>query len=141
LLAKCWHELEGAGETAMTELKLDRAEDLRWDPPILSFVIERHGGTVLGSSRAKLHEWRVDLDRKTAHCERGRYRQLRPAAPKFDVKAPAARVVDAVTEGPTSESDLVTKGIVVWKGDGGGPLPGISWRKRLPVGASGSVTN
>src|SRR5215831_20472355 len=50
LLANCWHELEGAGETAMQARKLDRAEDVSWNPPVLSFTIERHGATVLGSS-------------------------------------------------------------------------------------------
>ena len=44
LLANCWHELEGAGETAMqARKKLDRAEDVSWNPPVLSFTIERHG--------------------------------------------------------------------------------------------------
>jgi hypothetical protein len=43
LLANCWHELEGAGQTAMQARKLDRAEDVSWNPPVLSFTIERHG--------------------------------------------------------------------------------------------------
>jgi hypothetical protein len=94
LLANCWDELEGAGETAMQARKLDRAEDVSWNPPVLSFTIERHGATVLGSSRAELHRWSVDMHERTARCEPGRYRQLRPTAPR-----------------------LVKLGILVWKSD------------------------
>ena len=91
LLANCWHELKGAGETAMQARKLDRAEDVSWNPPVLSFTIERHGATVLGSSRAELHRWSVNMHQRTARCERGRYSQLLPTAPRPDVKATAAR--------------------------------------------------
>jgi hypothetical protein len=31
---------------------LGRMEEVVWEPPILSFTVERHGGTVQGSSRA-----------------------------------------------------------------------------------------
>jgi len=112
LLANCWHELEGAGETAMQARKLDRAEDVSWNPPVLSFTIERHGATVLGSSRAELHQWSVDMHQRTARCERGRYRQLLPTAPRLDVKA-----IAAVQQAPSSECDLVKSGILVWKSD------------------------
>ena len=117
LLANCWHELEGAGETAMQARKLDRAEDVSWNPPVLSFTIERHGATVLGSSRAELHQWSVDMHQRTARCEPGRYRQLLPTAPRLDVKPIAARVCEAVQQGPSSDCDLVKSGILVWKSD------------------------
>ena len=117
LLANCWHELEGAGESAMQARKLDRAEDVSWNPPVLSFTIERHGATVLGSSRADLHRWSINMHEGTARCERGRYRQLLPTAPRLDVKAIAARVCEAVQQGPSSGCDLVKLGILVWKSD------------------------
>jgi len=57
--------------------KLGRMENGRWGPPVLSFTIERHGAMALGSTRAELQNWRVDLDHKTAACERSRsYRQV-----------------------------------------------------------------
>jgi hypothetical protein len=46
---------------------VSRAEELSWNPPILSFTIERHGATARGSSRAELHEWTVNLHEGTAH--------------------------------------------------------------------------
>jgi hypothetical protein len=115
LLANCWHEFRGAGETAMNARKLIRAEDISWNPPVLSFTIERHGAAVLGSTRAELQCWSVDLVRGTAHCEHGKYRQLIRPAPRLDVKPIATRVRNAVQQGPASNCDLVKMKIVVWK--------------------------
>src|SRR5262249_2876793 len=100
LLANCWDELEGRGGPGRRPGSWDRAEAFWWNPPVLSFTIERHGATVLGSSRAELHQWSVDLRQRTARCERRRYRQLRPTAPRFDVKPIAAWVCEAVQQGP-----------------------------------------
>ena len=55
---------------------IGRMENVEWHPPILTFLIERHGGTVLGSARAELQRWTVDLDRRTATCERVGHRQF-----------------------------------------------------------------
>ena len=40
LLADCWDQLKGGDETSMRDFKLDRAEQLSWDPPLL-FVHDR----------------------------------------------------------------------------------------------------
>jgi hypothetical protein len=142
LLANCWHELEGADQTAMKVSKLHRAEALMWRPPVLSFTIERHGASVLGSSRAELHEWEINLEQATAHVNRGRYRQIGPTAPRLDVKPIVERVCDAVQQGPTSSCDLVEKRVVVWTGDhqvsiwhgklipGGGPQQTVAGRRK-----------
>jgi hypothetical protein len=81
LLANCWHEFAGAESQRMHAGKLGRMEDVSWVPPVLSFRIERHGAMGVGSTRAELQNWRVDLDRKTAQCERSRsYCQALPRA-------------------------------------------------------------
>ena len=54
LLRECWQDFRGWDETSMQPRKLDRAEELHWNPPLLSFTIERHGAIVLGSTRAEL---------------------------------------------------------------------------------------
>jgi hypothetical protein len=72
LLAGCWHEFVGAESQRMQAGKLGRMEDVRRESPVLSFRIERHGAMGAGSTRAELQSWRVDLDRKTAKCERSR---------------------------------------------------------------------
>jgi hypothetical protein len=118
LLRGCWQDLEGADETSMEAWEICRLEDLSWNPPLLSFTIERHGATVLGSSRAELHKWTVIPNLATAKCAPGGYRQLVKAAPKLDVKSIAARVCDAVQQGPASNCDLVKQGIVVWRDSG-----------------------
>jgi hypothetical protein len=79
LLAGSWHEFVGAESQRMHAGKLGRMEDVRWEPPVLSFRVERHGAMGVGSTRAELQNWRADLDRKTAKCERSRsYRHALP---------------------------------------------------------------
>ena len=107
LLAQCWNELTGSHETAMEAFKLERAEELSWDPPILSFTIERHGGTVQGSSRAELHRWSINLQEATGSCEQGGYRQLTPPARRLDVRSIVEQTCEAVQLGPASTSDVI----------------------------------
>ena len=58
-LAGCWDDFTG-DSGGMTPSKLhDRMEEVFWEPPILDFVIERHGGTVMGSTRAELQYWTI----------------------------------------------------------------------------------
>jgi hypothetical protein len=81
VLAACWNRFRGAGFQGMTSGKLFRLENATWNPPELSFLLERHGGTVLGSTRAVLQRWTVNLDRGTAHCDSYHgYRQLQKRA-------------------------------------------------------------
>ena len=93
LLARCWDSLVGSTSGGMTSSKLfGRIEDARWQPPELTFTIERHGGTVVGSSRAELQDWTVDLERQTLQYKQRRHRQLRSSQPRLDV-APLAEEI------------------------------------------------
>ena len=95
LLAACWYELDGGGGMSGDKL-YGRMETVVWDPPVLYFVIERHGGTVMGSSRAELQHWRVDVQARTATlCEVG-HRQLRPMQPRLDVKPLAEEIAPQI---------------------------------------------
>ena len=117
LLRECWHDFRGSSEASMRAWKLDRAEEFWWNPPLLSFTIEGHGATMLGSSRADLQNWTLNLTARDAQCSKERYRQIRPASPKLDVKPLASRVRESIRQGSGSNSDLVQNGVVVWKGD------------------------
>jgi len=67
LLAIGWSELEGHRVARMRGDKLrGRMEVVKWNPPVLSFVIARHGATAFGSVYAELQPWEVDLERRTA---------------------------------------------------------------------------
>jgi hypothetical protein len=94
LLEAAWNELRGSGEENTSADKLTRAEDLSWQPPELTFTLERHGGTVMGSTRAELHEWVVDVEDGIATCSRTHHRQLEPRARPFT----AARLNKLVEE-------------------------------------------
>lgn len=96
LLADAWGEFSG-DDGGMEGRKLrGRMEEVQWQPPLLTFAIERHGGTVLGSTRATLQEWAVNVDKKTVACVEARHRQLRPRQPRLDVAAIAEEIVSQI---------------------------------------------
>lgn len=81
LLAICWDQFEG-DYGGMEDYKLlGRMEDVTWDPHthILTFKIERHGGTVMGSSRAEIQRWKVDVNKMTVGHEISGHRRRVPA--------------------------------------------------------------
>jgi hypothetical protein len=94
-LADTWDEFQAGGGMKAHKL-LGRMEDVLWEPPLLTFTIERHGATMLGSSRATLQEWAVDLDTETATFAETRYRQLRPMSPRLDVRPLAEEVASLI---------------------------------------------
>jgi hypothetical protein len=104
LLVDCWDEFDGDSGAVEPFNHLCRIENARWEPPRLTFVIERHGATVLGSSRAELQNWTLDLDRVTREYESGQ-RQLRPTQPPLDVD-PIADEIAALIENGTPDSRL-----------------------------------
>jgi hypothetical protein len=92
-----------------------KVEQVSWSPPYLSFTIVRHGRTVLSSSRGDLHDWKVNLESLEATYTEGGYRQLRPNAPRLDVKFLSERLLATVQQGPGSDSELVLNKTFVWK--------------------------
>ena len=78
LLSACWHEFDGGKDSKMASHKIERMEDPEWKPPVLSFIIERHGATVNGSTRAELQKWVLNLVEGTASHGFHSYRQLYP---------------------------------------------------------------
>jgi hypothetical protein len=100
LLAGCWYEFVGAESQRMHAGKLGRMEEVRWEPPVLSFRVERHGAMGVGSTRAELQDWRVDLDRKTARCESKRgYRQALPRAEGVRIEPIARELAESIIAG------------------------------------------
>lgn len=94
LLAACWDQFDGGNAEGMEAYKLlGRMESISWNPPVLSFTIERHGGTVLGSTRADLQSWEVNVQNHSAICGAGGHRQLEPMQPKLNVKPIAEEIV------------------------------------------------
>jgi len=99
LLSQCWHVFKGTRETKMRMDKLHRMEEPKWVPPMLTFLIERHGATVMGSSRAAVHVWALDLETLTATVAEDGRRQLYPMDKQLDVKPLAQNLADAITNG------------------------------------------
>ena len=79
-------------------------EAVHWEPPLVSFTIECHGAMALGSTRAELQRWHVDLGRLQASCIRDRgYRQLRQRAEPVKTEPMAAELAEAISEGRTDD--------------------------------------
>ena len=79
LVEECWDDLMGSRDTKMGVWKICRdngAENLTWAPPNLSFSIDRHGGTVLGSKRAERQTWTLNLETATARPHVSGYRGM-----------------------------------------------------------------
>ena len=104
LLSGCWDDLKGSKDGGMATYKLNgRVENVEWAPPILSFNIVRHGGTVLGSSRGEIQQWNIDLNRGTAACETIGHKQIHPSAKPLDVKSIANEIAALITDGRKDE--------------------------------------
>lgn len=104
LLASCWEEFDGSDLEGMAARKLGgRMEDVTWEPPLVAFTIERHGGTVLGSTRAERHGWTLDLKTMTASCGLLGFRQVRPMEPRLNVEPLAAELFELMQAGAQDE--------------------------------------
>jgi hypothetical protein len=99
LLSACWEEFIGNDQTSMRDDKLWRMENPTWQPPFIEFKLERHGPTAMGSSRAAVCKWRLDMEELTACvCDAG-HRQIRLMDARLDVNALAKSVGAAIISG------------------------------------------
>jgi hypothetical protein len=99
LLAAAWGAFHFEGDdTKMSGHKLlGRLEDVRWHHPHLTFTIERHGGTVLGSTRAELHDWTINIEHATVVARRA-YRQVVPRQAALDVTTMASKIAHLIRQ-------------------------------------------
>ena len=112
LLAPIWDEFDGSDESSMQSYKLHgRIEDASWVPPALSFTIERHGQTVLGSSRAELMSWELDLNTMKAVTHQAGFRQLKPRNKPVNTKSLADEISQLIIQGEKSK-------FLIWNADG-----------------------
>lgn len=93
LLAACWDEFTGDDGGMEGSKLLSRMEDVTWQPPLLSFAVERHGRTVAGSTRADLQGWTVNVEKKTTLCEPLGHRQVHPMQHRLKVEPLVEEVV------------------------------------------------
>jgi hypothetical protein len=94
LLVSAWDELGSSADGGMQSCyKLrGRMENVAWNPPILSFRIERHGGTVNGSVYAEMQQWDVNCEKGVANYDKFTSRRRQVAAKDRALKvAPIAR--------------------------------------------------
>ena len=98
-LAENWDELIGESVGGMQGYKvIGRTEEMQWQAPVLSFKIERHGRTVLGSSRAELQRWQLDTADCVATFNGDSYRQKRPKNLILDIESIAREIAPVILE-------------------------------------------
>jgi len=98
LLTPAWDALSGAEER--TEAwKLGRMEAARWSPPILTFDLERHGALMMGSTRAEVHTWAVNLDTGQAKITGQGHRQVEKMAPRLKTEPLVSEIVAMIEAG------------------------------------------
>jgi hypothetical protein len=98
-LAACWDDLDGSDSAAMAAHKLYRAEFFQWQPPYLTFCIERHGGTVMGSTRGERQGWNVDVKQGRADFYSVGHVQLSPTDQPFRAGPVVAEIVNRIVAG------------------------------------------
>ena len=92
LLEPCWYEFKGSGDYKMAPYKLRRMERAAWNLPKLVFVVVRHGAATMGSSRAELQRWTLDMNTLTAVAEEVGHRQVVPMQARLDVRPVADEI-------------------------------------------------
>jgi hypothetical protein len=97
LLARAWPALGGEGEQRTWSRKLGRLEQPTWQPPVLRFALERHGAMAMGSTRAEVHWWEVDMERGSASIADVRSRQVHRMDARLNVRALADEIADLIT--------------------------------------------
>ena len=120
LVVASWDEFSGSAETengGSKNLAGRRSEGRHLEPAVFVFYYRAPWNDRAGSTRAEKQLWKLNLDSRTADHQQIGFRQLRPRAPRVDVRGPADEVSKAVQEGPSSTSRLVSNGVVVWKND------------------------
>jgi hypothetical protein len=98
-LKDAWPHLDGSLSGGMSAEKLHRLEVPKWKPPVLTFHIERHGGTVLGSTRAEIQRWVVNIESGTAEQARSTHRQVRTMAQRWSPHPLAEELANAIRNG------------------------------------------
>ncbi len=106
LLAACWDDLDTPRDGGMKGNKLNkgiRMEEVTWNSPLLTFLIERHGSTVQGSCWAELQQWTIDVETGTARFAKSGFRQTRPMAARLDVNPIAEGIAALIVKGQEDE--------------------------------------
>ncbi|MDR0342397.1 MAG: hypothetical protein LBI49_04645 [Nocardiopsaceae bacterium] len=94
-----WDSLTGADQASMTAHKLARAEQMRWEPPVLRFALERHPGGIGDAPSVPVEHWAVDLAAGTAVLTGTGYRQSVAAAHHWDARPVVAELAAKLREG------------------------------------------
>ena len=133
LLSEAWEEFKGSDEGGMEAYKLHgRVEDPIWEPPVLTFTIERHGAAAMGSIRAELQSWDLDLDSRTARCGTCGHREISPRNPPIRVAPIAEQIVASILGGKQDER-------IKWRADGSAEVQtGMLFPQKM-LGGSQSV--
>jgi hypothetical protein len=99
LLAEAWDEFKGGDEGGMSAYKvLGRTEIMKWNPPVLTFDLERHGAAARGSTRAEIQSWTINMAGSMASVASSGLRQVCPRDPNWDAEAVAQEIAQLIID-------------------------------------------
>jgi len=84
--------------TYLHKLTSRELENLREVDGCICFSLERHGGTVRGSTNAEVHHWVVDPIARTRWIERTTRRRLAPPASRMNTDEVVSRMLVAIRD-------------------------------------------
>ena len=86
---------------------LGRTEKMEWNPPLLTFNLARHGGTVRGSTRAEIQSWTINIETGTASMASSGSRQLQARDQNWDAEPVARELVELIIAEQKSDPRLI----------------------------------
>jgi hypothetical protein len=108
LLAQDWDEFEGSDDGGMKAYKLlGRTEKMEWNPPLLTFSLERHGGTARGSTRAEIQSWTINIETGTASVASNGFRLVQARDPNWDAETVARKLAQLIIAEQKSDPRLI----------------------------------
>lgn len=98
-LKECWLFFVAVNQEGMHTGKLERIEKVIWTPPKLTFYIERHGAIAMGSTRAEIQYWELDLENLTAESGTHGFRQIYARDKPLKTQKLAEEIADLILTG------------------------------------------
>lgn len=99
LLRNVWGEINNNDTTGLDARRLDRIVNVRWHSPNLTFEIERHGQTMLGSTMADVHTWEVNTEEAGANLVGSRVRRVMAQDEPFKPVLVVQELKDSIVKG------------------------------------------
>ncbi len=131
LLAAAWDKFEGSDQGGMAAYKLlGRTEKTQWNPPVLTFDVERHGAAALGSTLAEIQSWTIDTATGMASVATKGHRQVHRMDPNWKAEPVARELAQLIVTEQKGDPRLIWNQNGHVRPDIGSAVPGSNKQTR-----------